>query len=148
VQRSLWQAVVEDLCGDPEEACARMATAVALAEEEGWMAVFLDAGHDPLRLVRRLYRDNPSPYLRHLVDARLRTSPVRKVEVVDLVEQFSNRELAVLRYLPTRLDNAEISTELRVSINTVKTHLKHIYRKLGVDGRKAAIVAAEQLHLL
>jgi LuxR family maltose regulon positive regulatory protein len=148
VQRSLWQAVLEDLCGDPGEASARMATAVAIAEEEAWVAVFLDAGHHSLRLVRRLYRDSPSPYLRHIVDARLRTSAVNTVEVVELVEQFSNRELAVLRYLPTRLDNAEISAELRVSINTVKTHLKHIYRKLGVDGRKAAIVAAEQLHLL
>jgi LuxR family maltose regulon positive regulatory protein len=67
---------------------------------------------------------------------------------VDLIEQFSNRERAVLRYLPSRLDNAEIAAELRVSINTLKTHLKHIYRKLGVDGRKAAIVAAERLHLL
>jgi LuxR family maltose regulon positive regulatory protein len=125
-----------------------MGAVIVAAQEEGWVTVFLDAGHHALRLLRRLYRDAPTPYLRHLVDARIPASPPRRAPVEDLVEQFSNRERAVLRYLPSRLDNAEIATELRVSINTLKTHLKHIYRKLGVDGRKGAIAAAERLHLL
>jgi LuxR family maltose regulon positive regulatory protein len=139
---------VDDLQGDPEGAVRGIATVVAAAQEESWTMLLLDAGHHALRLVRRLYRDSPTPFLRHLVDARLRPSPIRPLPATDLVEQFSNRERAVLRYLPSRLDNAEIAAELRISINTLKTHLKHIYRKLGVDGRKTAIVAAEQLHLL
>jgi LuxR family maltose regulon positive regulatory protein len=54
----------------------------------------------------------------------------------------------VLAYLPTRLSNADIARRLYVSVNTVKTHLKHIYRKLDAANRSAAIERAESLGLL
>jgi LuxR family maltose regulon positive regulatory protein len=54
----------------------------------------------------------------------------------------------VLVHLPSRQSNAEIATRLGVSLNTVKTHLKHIYRKLDVVGRNEAVTAAERWHLL
>jgi LuxR family transcriptional regulator, maltose regulon positive regulatory protein len=56
-----------------------------------------------------------------------------------LLELLSGRELAVPRFLPTMLSNAEIASELFVSPNTVKTHLKHVYRKLDVTDRKEAM---------
>jgi LuxR family maltose regulon positive regulatory protein len=65
-----------------------------------------------------------------------------------LVEQLTERELAVLRYLPTRLTLREVAAELFVSLNTVKTHSSAIYRKLGVTDRKTAVQAARTLHLL
>ncbi len=65
-----------------------------------------------------------------------------------LVEQLTERELAVLRHLPTGMTQREIASELYVSINTVKTHSHAIYRKLGVDNRRAAVQAARDLHLL
>ncbi|MCU1356751.1 MAG: putative LuxR family transcriptional regulator [Acidimicrobiales bacterium] len=65
-----------------------------------------------------------------------------------LVDQLTERELAVLRYLPADLSQRDISTELYVSLNTVKTHCRAIYRKLGVGDRKAAVQAARDLHLL
>ena len=69
--------------------------------------------------------------------------------VVDgMVEELTDRELSVLRYLPSQLSQREIAGELYVSLNTVKTHCKAIYRKLGVDGRKAAVQAARDHGLL
>lgn len=65
-----------------------------------------------------------------------------------LVEELTDREIAVLRYLPSRLSQREIASELYVSLNTVKTHCKAIYRKLGVDGRKPAVQAARDHGLL
>ena len=65
-----------------------------------------------------------------------------------IVEQLSDREILVLRYLPSRLSNPEIARNLYVSVNTLKTHLKHIYRKLGVANRSEAIEMAESLGLL
>jgi LuxR family transcriptional regulator, maltose regulon positive regulatory protein len=65
-----------------------------------------------------------------------------------LVEQLTEREMAVLRYLPTKMTQRDIASELYVSINTVKTHSNAIYRKLGVDNRKAAVQAARDHHLL
>jgi LuxR family maltose regulon positive regulatory protein len=148
LQRTLWLCILDDLDGRGEAARERMPPLVAAAQEEGHVRLFMDAGHHALRLVRTLYHTAPSPYLRRLVDAPIPPSLPARRPVPDLVEQFSNRERAVLRYLPSRLSNAEIAAQLRISINTVKTHLKHIYRKLGVDGRRDAISAAERLHLL
>ncbi|MGB9345183.1 MAG: LuxR C-terminal-related transcriptional regulator, partial [Ilumatobacteraceae bacterium] len=61
---------------------------------------------------------------------------------------LTERERAVLRLLPTRRTNREIGRECFMSVNTVKTHLKNIYMKLGVDRRNDAIDRARALGLL
>jgi len=63
-------------------------------------------------------------------------------------EPLSERERAVLRLMPTILANTEIAGELFVSVNTVKTHLRSIYRKLEVGSRREAVVKARELELL
>ena len=65
-----------------------------------------------------------------------------------LVEDLTDRELAVLRCLPSPMSQREIANELYVSLNTVKTHCKAIYRKLGTGDRKAAVQAARDNGLL
>ena len=65
-----------------------------------------------------------------------------------LLDPLSDRELAVLRCLPTMMSNAEIAAELYVSVNTVKTHLRHIYAKLGASNRREAVRRARELQLL
>ena len=74
--------------------------------------------------------------------------PSRPSGNVGLVEPLSDRELSVLRYLPSRLSNREIGAELFVSLNTVKSHLKTIYRKLDVERRDEAVRRARQLGLI
>jgi LuxR family maltose regulon positive regulatory protein len=68
--------------------------------------------------------------------------------VAVLIEQLTERELAVLRYLPSPMSQRDIASELYVSLNTVKTHCRSIYRKVAVGDRKAAVQAARDLHLL
>ena len=68
--------------------------------------------------------------------------------VPGLVEHLTERELLVLAYLPSHLSNSEIAQRLDVSVNTVKTHLRHIYRKFLVTGRREAVAAAEQMRLV
>jgi LuxR family maltose regulon positive regulatory protein len=65
-----------------------------------------------------------------------------------LVEPLSERELEVLRLLPADLTSTEIAQELYVSKNTVRTHISHIYDKLGVHSREDAVQRAEELGLL
>ncbi len=67
---------------------------------------------------------------------------------VGLVEDLTDREIAVLRYLPSAMSQREIGAEMYVSLNTVRTHCKAIYRKLGVGDRKAAVQAARDNGLL
>ncbi len=79
---------------------------------------------------------------RHRVGARVAPP------AAGLVEQLTDRELAVLRYLPTQMSLREIAAELYVSMNTVKTHCSAIYRKLAVGDRKSAVQAARSLGVL
>ena len=65
-----------------------------------------------------------------------------------LSEHLTDRELSVLRYLPSMMTNEEIAAELFVSVNTVKAHLKRIYRKLGVVSRREAVRRAHDLGMI
>ena len=65
-----------------------------------------------------------------------------------LVEALSERELEVLRLLATDLDGPDIAHRLFVSVNTMRTHTRSIYAKLGVNSRRAAVSRAEKLGLL
>ena len=63
-------------------------------------------------------------------------------------EELSPSELRVLRYLPTNLTRPEIARELYVSINTINTHVRNIYSKLGAHDRSSAVQCARELGLL
>jgi len=76
--------------------------------------------------------------------SRLREGAV----LVGFLEPLTDQERVVLGFLPTLMSNQEIAGELFVSINTVKTHLKSIYRKLGVSRRSDAVRAARELRLV
>ena len=65
-----------------------------------------------------------------------------------LTEPLSQSEIRVLRYLPTNLSAREIARELSVSLNTVRTHMRHIFAKLGVHHRTEAVTQARALGLL
>jgi LuxR family maltose regulon positive regulatory protein len=69
-------------------------------------------------------------------------------ELTPLADPLTRRELAVLRYLPSALTNADIAAELTVSVHTVKTHVRNIFRKLGVTRRRDAVVRGRELKLL
>lgn len=143
--RDLWTAVLHDREGDRQQALATLRAVVEQVQAEGAVRFLLDNGPEALRLLRLLYLAEPTPFLRRLVEvvpaARRTTSSV-------LVEQLTERELAILAYLPSRLSNAEMAGRLYVSVNTLKTHLKNIYRKLDVGDRGEAIDRAEELGLL
>ena len=68
--------------------------------------------------------------------------------LVEGTDELSERELAVLRMLSTRLSLREVGNELYVSLNTVKTHTRNIYAKLRVGSRQEAVAHARQLNLL
>ena len=145
LQRGLWEAVLLNADDRRTEAEAALDEVLALAEPDGHVQVFRDGGRDVARLLRRRYLSQPTPYLRRIVEA-VADGPTAD-QSDQLVEQLSERELEVLRYLPSRLSNAEIASRLFVSLNTLKTHLKAIYRKLGVSSRSEAVERAEKLDL-
>jgi LuxR family maltose regulon positive regulatory protein len=66
----------------------------------------------------------------------------------EMIEPLSDRELEVLRLLRSELAGPEIAKQLVVSLNTLRTHTKNIFNKLGVNNRRAAIRRAEELDLI
>ncbi len=87
-------------------------------------------------------------YVRRLLAAVGDTQPPSSTSAERLIEPLSGRELDVLRLLGTELGGPAIARELVVSLNTVRTHTKNIYAKLGVNNRRAAVRRARELDLL
>jgi len=75
-------------------------------------------------------------------------APSATGELLSIPEELSPGELRVLRYLPTNLTRPEIARELYVSINTVNTHIRTIYSKLGARDRSSAVRRARELRLV
>jgi LuxR family maltose regulon positive regulatory protein len=121
--------------------------ALTLAEPEGYVRVFLDEGPPVASLLRAAAKQGTTrSYVRRLLAAVNETGPDRPVGQA-LIEPLSERELDVLRLLRTDLDGPAIARELSVSLSTVRTHTKHIYAKLAVTSRRAAVRRAAELGL-
>jgi LuxR family maltose regulon positive regulatory protein len=73
---------------------------------------------------------------------------VPKTVAGDLVDPLSEREMEVLRLLATDLDGPDVARRLVVSLNTLRTHTRNIYAKLGVNSRRAAVRRAGELNML
>ena len=136
LERELWTAVVAARAGERRRALELASAVVAEAEAEGHVRLFLDGGPPAERMLRELCRAAPTAYLRHVVRG---AAPTPHQATGGATADLTQRELEVLRYLPTSLSSAEIAARLYISLNTLKTHLRAIYRKLGVDGRHDAI---------
>jgi LuxR family maltose regulon positive regulatory protein len=150
IQAWLLHAVASDALDAPDQVAASLAQAIDLAEPEEHRRVFLDAGAPAHALLAR-YRDWVDaswPFLDEFAQASLDPASTAVSPMPVLIEALSQRERAVLRYLPTMLTFIEIGSELYISVNTTKSHVRSIYRKLGVVGRRDAVRRAQQLQLL
>ena len=156
IELEVLRAIAHDGAGETDRAREALAHAVELAEPDGWVRIFVERGSTLADLVRELAERRPgSGFASELVAAM---TPVADAPPGDpgpahpprvgLVDPLSDRELDVLRLLRSDLDGPAIARELVVSLNTVRTHTKHIYTKLGVNNRRAAISKAHQLGLL
>ena len=142
------QAVAHQAHGDREQAIQALSDALALAEPGGFIRVFVDEGQLMRALLREAAKQGVAPnYVRQLL-AAFETVEGKTPVTQPLIEPLSERELDVLRLLKTELNGPEIARELLVSLNTMRTHTKNIYSKLGVNNRRAAVRRAEELDLL
>jgi LuxR family maltose regulon positive regulatory protein len=134
--------------GDSPAAVGCVDRVVTLAEPEGYVRVFADQGRPMTSLLRAASKQAPGrDYVRQLLATASgieHSGPAGQA----LIEPLSDRELDVLRLLGSELDGPAIARELMVSLNTMRTHTKNIYTKLGVTNRRAAVRRAAELGLL
>jgi LuxR family maltose regulon positive regulatory protein len=141
-------ALAHQARGDQPTALDVLQRAVVLAQPEGYVRLIADEGPPMAALLKSLTRQSAAPgYLRRLLAATTRTEHVPGRPAA-LVEPLSDRELDVLRLLGTDLDGPGIARALSVSLNTMRTHTRNIYAKLGVTSRRAAVRQAHDLDLL
>jgi LuxR family transcriptional regulator, maltose regulon positive regulatory protein len=142
------QALAHQGRGDINEALAPLQRTLTLAEPEGYVRIFVDEGRQMASLLRAATKQGIAPrYVRRLLAAVTKTVVTAAVQE-GLIQSLSERELDVLRLLGTDLDGPDIARQLVVSLNTVRTHTKNIYAKLGVNNRRAAVRRAQELNLM
>jgi len=150
VEAAVLRALTSVRSGDTDGARAWLERALDRAEPEGLRGPFLDAGPGLAELLRIAIRNGTAHrwLAAELLSSLGGESGEPGALPRELLEPLSAKEQVVLRYLPTLMSNQEIAGELYVSVNTVKTHLKSIYRKLGVTHRRDAVGRARELRLL
>jgi LuxR family maltose regulon positive regulatory protein len=144
-------ALAKHLLHDDQGALALLEEALTQAQPQGYRQPLLTIGSPLRELLKRRVRAGTA-------QRALAGDLIQALEQEDgfdgadhgrlLLDPLSEREETVLRYLPTLMSKAEIASELFVSVNTVKTHTKNIYRKLGVGTRTEAVRRAKSLNLV
>jgi LuxR family transcriptional regulator, maltose regulon positive regulatory protein len=149
IQAQLLEAIARDALRDPDATSRALERALDLAEPDGLLSMFLlYPAPDLLERQLRLRTTHASLISEILSLLAGQTPSATSEEVEPLREPLSESELRVLRYLPTNLRAPEIAAELFVSLNTIRTHMRHVYTKLGVHSRGDAVKRARELGLL
>jgi len=148
------EAVCRQALGDQNAALRAMRSALKYGSEGNMIRSFIDEGPVAMGLVRQIrdMDDNgPNDIRRDYLDALMKAGgsqlPAMEEEPV-MVEALSERELEILKLIYDGCSNADAARRLFVSENTVKWHLQHVYSKLGVKNRTAAVAAARVLNLI
>jgi LuxR family maltose regulon positive regulatory protein len=147
----LLDALAARQLGDGRRAARLLERVLELAEPEGFRRPFVSGG-PAVRDLLAAHLDTGTAYwplISELIVDRDAPTP-REQQVGPLVpgEPLTERELTILRYLQSILSNVEIASELSLSVNTVKTHVRNIYRKLDATRRREAVRRARELRLL
>jgi LuxR family maltose regulon positive regulatory protein len=142
------QALAHQVQGDISKASEILARALTLAEPQGYVRIFVEEGEPMMVLLREATKRGTVPnYVRQL-QASFENYEGKILAVTQpLIEPLSERELEVLRMLKSELSGPEIARHLMISLNTLRTHTKNIYNKLGVNKRRSAVRCAEELDL-
>ena len=145
VEIHMLTALVRDAQGRRPDALRSLGEAFAAAPEpEAYTRLFLDEGEPMKALLRDALREGVAG----AHPGRLLAQPERPVQAEPLLDPLSEREGQVLRLLDSELSGPDIARELFVSHNTVRTHTRHIFAKLQVTSRRAAVHRAREVGLL
>jgi LuxR family maltose regulon positive regulatory protein len=148
-QTFLLEAIARDKLGDPVAAGRALEHALDLVEPDG--AVFAFLLHPAPELLASHARGGTAhaALITEILDLIAGNKPVLPHAEPDrLREPLSASEARILRFLPTNLSAPEIAGQLSVSVNTIRTHMRHLYEKLGVHSRTEAVEQARTLGLL
>jgi LuxR family maltose regulon positive regulatory protein len=148
----LLQALAHARLGKQSAGQSALHKSLALAQPQGYLRLFLDGGEAVRDLLITLYPTLTDPALaqfaRRILEAFPAPAPKTPLAPPGLSSPLSEREVQILRLLSLGLSNPAIAGQLYISLATVKTHIRHIFDKLGVENRIEALNKAKELHLI
>jgi LuxR family maltose regulon positive regulatory protein len=149
------QAAAMEVVGRPEEALTFLEEALALGGPGGWIRPFLEPGPSVARLLNQLHkRDGLAASIEPILAAAERAAEraaavgAQQERSRRASEVLTNREYEILELLAKRMRDKEIAARLFISAQTVNSHLRNIYQKLGVSDRRQAVVKATEMGIL
>jgi LuxR family transcriptional regulator, maltose regulon positive regulatory protein len=148
VESQLLAGLAHRELGDHRSANQAGERALALAEPDRLVLPFAMTGSLELLDALPRHETEHAALLTDILDIMRGSSEAPAELPAPLARELSPGELRVLRYLPTNMSRPEIADELSISLNTVGTHLRRIYAKLGADDRSEAVQRARELRLL
>lgn len=155
IEAQVLQSLALEKQGSTVEALEVLNEAVELAEPGGWIRPFIEIGPTMAGMLARLPdQQRETRFVTQIRSnfgvAKVGLTPVGGTGLVQqpLVEALTNREHDVLVLLSQRLSDKEIAAQLSISVATVRTHLKHLYAKLGVQNRRQAVLESKELGIL
>ncbi len=148
IRAFLLEAIARDALNDAAAAGRALECALDLAQPDGALLSFLLHPVPALLHRHARHRTAHATLIAEILSlmGRVHTSPPAGMQPP--LEPLSSSEIRVLRYLPTHLSMPEIADELYVSLNTVRTHMRHLYTKLGTHRRAETVERARALGLL
>jgi LuxR family maltose regulon positive regulatory protein len=147
------QAMVFQKAGQTDKAIEVVSSVLDFAEPEGYLRLFIDEGQPLAELLelaqkRGIHQDYIDKILFEIKHGTTGKSQSGKLMNSPAAEGLSKREIEVLRLLKTYLPSTEIASELFISVNTARSHIKSIYSKLSVHNREEAVKAAQKQSLI
>jgi LuxR family transcriptional regulator, maltose regulon positive regulatory protein len=146
IEASVLGAAAHEQLGDRRTAEESIERALELAEPDGMILPFVLTPVGDLLARHPRHRTAHATLLTTILDLLAASRPPGQPPRP--ADELSDAELRVLRYLPSNLKAPEIASELCVSANTVRTHLRHIYAKLGAHNRSEAVARGREQRLL
>ena len=122
--------------------------ALGIAKDNGYFRAFLLANPALKSLIIELAEEKPTNYLENLSRAIRAQSSLSQAKRMGIDKPLTKSELRILRRLSAEISISQIAQELQISKNTIKTHLKSMYRKLNVESRRQAVEKGYELALL
>ncbi len=144
----LLHAVASDRLGERRAAEEALEATLELAEPDGLILPFMLWPSRELIERHPKHRTAHATFISTILDTLAGRAAPPRGPAAPLREQLSDAELRLLRYLPSNLTASEIASELVVSANTVRTHMRHIYAKLDAHSRSEAVARARELGMV
>jgi LuxR family maltose regulon positive regulatory protein len=144
-------AVAQHGLGNQNKAIESIKCALAFAAPAEYIRIFIEDGRAVLHLVQQIQNQGDwSHHIQKILDLSSNViTQVNQIEVaVESLEPLSEREIEILRLLDSELNVPEIAADIHISVSTLRTHIRNIYRKLDTHSRFETISKARDMSLI